>query len=146
MAKELDIGLHDYVQWATKKDNDPRRSRKLHEWAAAVRQAAMRNWQEAQSKKPVGQMDGFPGLKQAIKEAREHLVFLHDDRAPHGLFMVCKRWYQKEMAKCLTNTEVFEEVNRPWDEVAADVKKPVESLGFKAGKGIPYNYGSWKTK
>ena len=77
----------------------------------------MRNWQKAQAKKPVGEMDGFPGLKQAIKEAREHLVFLHDDRAPHGMFLVCKRWCPREMAKYLMDNHAFEVVNRQWEEV-----------------------------
>ena len=60
-------------------------------------------------------MDGFPGLKQAIREAREHLVFLHDDRAPHGLLM---RWYQKEMAKYIQDSSIFLDDPRPWEEVA----------------------------
>jgi hypothetical protein len=106
----------------------------------------MLNWRRAQAKKPVGEMDGFPGLKQAIKEAREHLVFLHDDRAPHGMFLVCKRWYQKEMAKYLGDNEVFEDVQRPWDEVVKDVERQLNVIGFKPGKGIPYNYGIWKAK
>jgi len=96
VATELGHGLRSYVDWATQINPDQQRAQKLEEWAEAVRIAAMRNWRTAQSKKPVTEMDGFPGLKQAIREAREHLVFLHDDRAPHGLFLVCKRWYQKE--------------------------------------------------
>jgi hypothetical protein len=91
VLRELDKGLEDYVQWASKKNPEAQRVQKLEQWADAVRTASMRNWQKAQAKKPIGEMDGYPGLKQAIKEAREHLVFLHDDRAPHGMFMVCKR-------------------------------------------------------
>ena len=66
----------NYVQWVSKKDPDPRRVQKLDYWASAVRSKAMKNWHAAQAKKPIGEMDGFPGLKQAIREAREHLVFL----------------------------------------------------------------------
>ena len=146
VAKELDRALHDYVAWASKRGPDACRVKKLEEWATAVRELAMRNWNTAQAKKPLGTLDGFPGLKQTIKEAREHLVFLHDDRAPHGLFLVCKRWYQREMAQYLTDTEVFEEVGRPWDDVVADITKQVEDLGFKVGQGIPYNYGIWKAR
>ena len=129
VLKDLDRGLTDYVSWATKKDPNAQRVQKLEEWAAAVRTAAMRNWKTAQAKKPVGEMDGFPGLKQAIREAREHLVFLHDDRAPHGFFMVCKRWYQKDMAKYLSDSEVFEEIQRPWSEIAMEVAAQVKTLG-----------------
>ena len=136
----------DYVQWATKKDPDPRRVQKLEDWSDAVRSKAMKNWYAAQAKKPIGEMDGFPGLKQAIREAREHLVFLHDDRAPHGLFFVCKRWYQKEMAQYLGDNQVFEGVQTPWPAIASQLEAQVDKFGFKPGKGIPYNYGIWKAK
>jgi hypothetical protein len=146
VLKELDKALLDYVQWASKKDPDPRRVQKLEDWSDAVRSKAMKNWYAAQAKKPIGEMDGFPGLKQAIREAREHLVFLHDDRAPHGLFFVCKRWYQKEMAKYLSDNQVFEDVATPWPTIAAQLEAQVDKFGFKPGKGIPYNYGIWKAK
>jgi hypothetical protein len=146
VLQELNKGLEDYVTWSTKKDQDPRRLKKLEEWAAAVHTKCLANWQAAQAKKPLGEMDGFPGLKQAIKEAREHLVFLHDDRAPHGMFMVCKRWYQQEMARYLSDSTIFEEVPQAWDEVARMIAAQVERFSFKPGKGIPYNYGIWKAK
>ena len=146
VSRELDKALQEYIEWSTKRDHDQRRLAKLEEWATAVRTTAMRNWHTAQAKKPLGEMDGFPGLKQAIKEAREHLVFLHDDRAPHGLFMVCKRWYQKEMATYLQDSSIFEEDARTWEQVATSLEQDIESRGFKAGKGIPYNYGIWKAK
>ena len=138
--------LQEYIDWAIKQDHSDRRLQKLEEWAQAIRTAAMRNWHSAQAMKPLGELDGFPGFRQAVREAREHLVFLHDDRAPHGLFIVCKRWYQKEMAQYLEDTSVFEEDTRPWEEIATTLEAEIESFGFKAGRGIPYNYGIWKAK
>jgi len=119
---------------------------KLYEWADAVRTAAMKNWRTSQAKRPIGDMDGYPGIKQAIQEAKEHLVFLHDDRAPHGLFLVCKRWYQKEMASHLSNSDVFVDVEEPWEDIHKHLKEVLKDFGFQAGTGIPYNYGIWKPK
>ena len=146
VTKELNIALANYVQWATKQDESPARVAKLNDWAEAVRGKALQNWRSAQAKRPLGHMDGFPGLKQAIQEARTHLVFTHDDRAPHGMSLVCKRWYQRQMALYLKDTEVFEEVLNPWEDVEAQVKTQVGAAGFKVGTGIPYNYGIWKPK
>ena len=143
---ELDKALTNYTDWALKQDPTASRAEKLQDWANAVRTKAICNWRVAQGKRPVGTMDGYPGLKQAIKEAQEHLVFLHDDRAPHGLFMVCKRWYQQQMASHLQDTEIFQEEPRPWKDIAAEVSQELKRLGFQAGTGIPYNYGIWKPK
>ena len=73
-------------------------------------------------------------------------MFLHDDRAPHGLFMVCKRWYQQQMAAHLQDTEIFQEDPRPWKDTAAELSQELKRLGFQAGTGILYNYGIWKPK
>jgi len=74
-------------------------------------------------------------------------VFLHDDRAPHGLVLVCKRWYQREMARYLMNAKVFEDCpNLTWNEVVASAKEFNQPRGYVTGSGIVYNYGIWKSK
>lgn len=106
------------------------------------------------AKRGVLEMEGFPtGLRQAITEARTHLVFLHDDRAP---IVVCKQWYQREMARYLADegrSRGREEVVSFWDEVIQGstetgkigVKATLQNVfGFRCGEGIVYNYGIWK--
>jgi hypothetical protein len=44
VLKELDKALLECVQWATKKELDPRRVQKLEDWSDAVRSKAMKNW------------------------------------------------------------------------------------------------------
>ena len=146
VQKELDMALEGYMAWALKNNNDASREEKLVDWAKAVRGKAVTLWKEAQEKKGAKTIDGYPGLRQAILEAREKLVFLHDDRAPHGLFIVCKRSYQKCMAHYLADSAVFEELPTPWEEVMKGVKQFPKVKGFEFGEGLVYNYGIWKPK
>jgi len=89
--------------------------------------------------------EGYPGFKKGISEAQQNIVFLHDDRAPHGLVMACKRWYQKEMAKYLTDTSIFENCHTlSWKNVADCAQEFNIAKGFSTGAGIIYNYGIWK--
>ena len=53
-----------------------------------------------------------------------------------------RRW----LGTSCNNAEVFEEVQRPWEDVAAEIKLKLAELGFECGAGIPYNYGIWKPK
>ena len=145
-VKELELGLEAYVAWALGKSEDPERERQLTEWATAVKTKAVQNWKLAEQRRGPTDMDGYPGLRQQIQEARGHLVFLHDDRAPHGLFMVCKRWYQRQMALYLADTGVFAEEQQSWDAVVDAMKAKLKDWGFRAGEGITYNYGIWKPK
>ena len=146
VAEELDQALQHYLRWATKDCENPRRLQQFQEWADTVRSVALSNWRRAQSKKAMGEMDGYPGLRKAISEARTHLLFVHDDRAPHGLFIFCKRWYQRNMAEYLNNSSVFQPVAESWPQVAARLKSQLAPLGFEVGTGVPYNYGCWKPK
>ena len=146
VAQELQAALTHYLSWATKKEQDPRRLQQFQDWADAVEGKALANWKAAQAKKPITEMDGFPGLRQAIQEARKDLVFLHDDRAPHGLFVVCKRWYQQQMAEYLADQEVFERVDRPWEDIAKELATGLKRFGYELGDGVCYNYGIWKAK
>ncbi len=83
-------------------------------------------------------------MRQVIKETKEHLVFLHDDRGPNGMFLVCKRWYQKQIATYLSQADIFEDIDTTWDTVTAGLKEQLDVLGFEMGKGIVYTYGIWK--
>ena len=89
---------------------------------------------------------GYPGLRRTIQEAQNSLVFLLDDRAPHGLVVVCKRWYQKEMAKYLLDNAVFQDTELSWTDVMQIAADFNSKWGFPTEKGIVYNYGIWKPK
>ena len=140
---DLRASLNGYAAWCAR--GNQRRLDKLDEWADAVYDRCRKNWlSRVQEKQTTLKPQGFPGLKQAIREAQELLVFLHDDRAPHGLVLVCKRWYQKEMAKYLSDNAVFETSAKSWDEVRREAIAFNQKWGFKTGDGIVYNYGIWK--
>ena len=79
-----------------------------------------------------------------MREAHGHLVFLHDDRAPHGLAVVCKRWYMREMAKYLSDSTVFEACDHSWEDVEKAAIEFNQKWGFATGDGVVYNYGIWK--
>ncbi len=141
---DLRHSLDSYVAWCS--HGDERRLPKLEEWAEAVYQRCRSNW-ERKMTDPGSHFrgpKGFPALRRTILEAQRVLVFLLDDRAPHGLVVVCKRWYQKEMAKYLSDNTVFEEANISWSNVTEIAEKFNQDWGFPNGKGIVYNYGIWK--
>ena len=144
LFEELQEALTSYIAWAMKGNEDPHREQKLEDWADAVLTQTRANWEAAELQRDARQMDGFPGLRSAIQEAKQHLVFLSGDRAPHGIFVICKRWYQQQMARYLTDTEVFEDVPTSWASVCDGLKEKLSHFGFKAGKGVIYNYGIWK--
>ena len=151
--KELEVALENYVNWCLEKDQGQTRRQKLQVWADAVYSHALINWKAAEIRRGDKIVEGFPGLRQAIAEARIHLVFLHDDRAPHGLFVVCKRWYQREMARYLSDNSVFEEVSLTWQQtldlpapLGPGIKAKLLDFGYKCGDGVYYNYGIWKPR
>jgi hypothetical protein len=145
VTKELDAGIDHYLTWATEKYQGGEKHAKLSSWAENLRQLAILNWQQSQSRSPTS-TDGYPGLRQAINEAQRHLVFLHDDRAPHGIYMACRRWYEKEMAVYLEDSSVFEAVHEDWDTISSKIKEKLNTFGFPMGPAIVYNYGIWKPK
>ena len=88
---------------------------------------------------------GYPGLGATVLEAHEHLVFLLDDRAPHGLVVICKRWNQQEMARYLSDSTVFAQcAHNNWEDVEQAAAQFNRQWGFRDGSGIVYNYGIWK--
>ena len=138
--------LDDYCVWYCRKYGDS--SVKLSTWASEVYARCRINWQRAlhggsnvAEQKP----EGYPGLREAIHEAQRNLVFLHDDRAPHGLLMVCKRWYQREMARYLMDSSVFEScANFSWKDIVGMAQNFNVAKSFTTSSGIVYNYGIWK--
>ena len=142
---ELKAGLDGYVTWASShKPQDLRCRAALESWSQAVQDRCLRNWRSSLSPDDLRRPEGYPGLKAQIREAQRDLVFILDDRAPHGVLFVCKRWYQKEMAAYLQDDKVFEVTCRPWDAVLGELRAFNDRLCFPTGTGIPYNYGIWK--
>ena len=144
--EEVKKALDDYISWKTKRNDDPVFLSKLQAWAEAVYNKAKQNWELATRKRNTITPEGFPGLRQAIAAAKNDLVFLHDDRAPHGMVMICKRWYQQKMAQYLANTTVFEPVDGSWQQIRDMIKAHNDKWGYETGTGIVYNYGIWKQK
>jgi len=101
------------------------------------------NWQAKASKEDLVPA-GFPGFSKQVREAQKDLVFVHDDRAPHGLMFVCKRWYQRQMAAYLADSSVFEEVESSWEDVVERLAEFNRKWGYPTGGGVVYNYGIWK--
>ena len=141
---DLHASLQGYSVWCSR--GKPERLQKLEEWADAVYERCRANWaRKLQSDPKHAQTpDGYPGLRRVIREAHESLVFLLDDRAPHGIVVVCKRWYQQEMAKYLTDNAVFEDTCLSWSDIHRTAAEFNEKWGFATGNGVVYNYGIWK--
>ena len=138
--------LDGYVAWCARGKLE--RLMKLEQWADAVLDRCKQNWaRQLQTPGFHAQLPkGFPDLLRQVREAQKHIVFLNDDRAPHGLVLVCKRWYQREMAKYLTDNKIFQVCRTSWDEVVKQAEIFNKKWGFATGAGIVYNYGIWKPK
>jgi hypothetical protein len=136
--------LEEYCLWCSRGKSE--RLDALEKWADAVYEHCRRNWAaKLQSPGFVPENpSGYPHLRRVIQEAHKTLVFLLDDRAPHGFFVVCKRWYQREMAKYLDDNSVFEASDLTWPQVVELAKKFNDEWDFATGTGIVYNYGIWK--
>ena len=136
--------LDGYTAWCSR--GSPERLAKLDEWADAAYQGCRQNWARKVISDPNHHPapQGHPGLREAVRAAHEHLVFIHDDRAPHGLVVVCKRWYMREMAKYLSNSTVFEACDHSWEDVERAAIEFNRKWGFPTGDGVVYNYGIWK--
>jgi hypothetical protein len=144
VLRDLRAALSQYVDWASRScAADLEAQRKLEAWAEAVEAKCYANWQAKASKEELVPA-GFPGFSKQVREAQQDLVFVHDDRAPHGLMFVCKRWYQRQMAAYLADSAVFEEVPSTWDEVVDRLAEFNRKWGFPTGSGVVYNYGIWK--
>ena len=87
---------------------------KLENWDDAVLSQTRANRRAAELQRDARQTNGFPRLRSASQEATQQLAFLSDDRAPHSIFIIWKRRHQQQMAGCLTDTEVFEDMPSSW--------------------------------
>ena len=132
---ELRHSLDCYVTWSARGDEE--RLAKLEDWADAVYKRCKENWERKVQDSPshLRGPKGYPGLRRTIQEAHKSLVFLLDDRAPHGLVVVCKRWYQKEMAKYLLDNSVFQDTELSWSDVVQIAADFNTKWGFPTEKG-----------
>ena len=136
--------LDEYCLWCSRGKSE--RLDTLERWADSVYERCRQNWAEKLQSPGfvLANPSGYPHLRRAIREAHQSLVFLLDDRAPHGFFMLCKRWYQREMAKYLAENAVFETCDLTWEDVVKQAKEFNDRGEFATGTGIVYNYGIWK--
>ena len=90
--------------------------------------------------------EGHPGLAAQIKEAQDVLVFGHEDRSPHAVQCICKKFYQAALATQLAAPGVFTPLNVPAEEVMERVEAENKSRDFEHHNRLPYLYGTWKAK
>jgi len=57
---------------------------------------------------------------------------------------VCKRWYQREMVRYLSDHSAFEASHLSWNDVHREAVAFNEKWGFETGDGVVYSYGIWK--
>jgi hypothetical protein len=88
---KLTVSLDSQGSWCAR--NNTTRLAKLEDCAEAVYEACKKNW-AWKAQDGSAEPQEFPGLGSAIREAYERLVFLFDDRALHGMAVVCKRLYK----------------------------------------------------
>ena len=145
VEQELRAGLEQYLTWALQKNQDPEAERKYRAWASAVQEECMQRWRMAQlaAEKTQGQ-EGYLGLSAAFTEAHTHLVFVPDDRAPHGIYAICRRLYCRSLATYLSSAEHFRVIDRPWSDILSTLKASLSNIGFECSTGLPYTYGVWK--
>ena len=97
--------------------SDEERREKLEDWADVKTLQSELGVESAKISLPSGPK-GYPGLRRTNqKKAQKWLVFLLDDRALCRLVVVCKRWFQKEMAKYLLDYTVFQDTELPCTDV-----------------------------
>jgi hypothetical protein len=86
VLRRLEEGLAEYVEYKKKKDPDPGTHEALDRWAKAVRARAKARLTDAARDRPPDP-DGYPGLREQMRVAKNALVFGPEDRAPHGFFL-----------------------------------------------------------
>ena len=145
VEQELRAGLEQYLTWALQKNQDPEAERNYRAWASAVQAECMQRWRTAQlAAEETHGPEGYPGLRAALTEAHTHLVFVPDDRAPHGIYAICCRLYCRSLATHLSSPEHFRVIDHPWSDILSDLKASLSNIGFECSTGLPYTYGVWK--
>jgi len=138
-------GLAQYTAHKKKGNDDPDFHEALENWAAAVvARAQLRLSQAAIARAP--KPEGYPGLKQQLRAAKNALVFGPEDRAPHALFFACGRLYQARLHQRLTEARSFDLHAGAAEDVLGGIRVFNEGLGLQHHNRLPYLYGVWKAK
>ena len=138
MEQELKAGLEHYLTWALQKTQDPEAERKYRAWSSAVQEECMQRWRTAQlAAEETHGPEGYPGLRAALAEAHTHLVFVPDDRAPHGIYAICRRLYCRSLATYLSSAEHFRVIDRPWSDILSTLKASLSNINFDAAQASP---------
>ena len=138
-------GLAQYTAHKKKGNDDPDYHEALENWAAAVvARAQLRLSQAAIARAP--EPEGYPGLKQQLRAAKNALVFGPEDRAPHAMFFACGRLYQARLHQRLTEARSFELQAGAAEDVLEGIRVFNEGLGLLHHNRLPYLYGAWKAK
>ena len=139
-------GLTEYVVHKAKAhQGDMAYIAALEAWAALVVAKAEVKLAEASRCRPP-EPDGFPGLRQQLRAAKNALVFGPEDRAPHAIFFACGRLYQARLRQRLEEVGAFRPESRSKVEVLNEILAYNEELGVRHHNRLPYLYGSWKAK
>ena len=73
-------------------------------------------------------------------------MFGPEDRAPHGFFFACGRWYADKLNARLGETGAFVVETSTRDAILGGLRSFNDSLGLKHHDRLPYLYGAWKAK
>jgi len=90
--------------------------------------------------------DGYPGFRQQLKSAKNALVFGPEGRAPHAIFLACRRLYQAKLHNRFEEAGAFGIERRTKREVLDEIRAFNEGLHLPQHERLPYLYGSWKAK
>ena len=108
---------------------DEERLEKLEVLADAVYKRCKASWEREMQECP-SHPKGYPGLRRTRK-LKSRSAFSWTTRLPNGLVVVCKRWYQKEMAKYLLDNTVFHDTELSWTDVVQT------AADFNTKRGFP---------
>ena len=142
----LQDGITQYIDYKMKaKRDDYAYAAALERWASAVMAGARARLSQAAINQ-VPEPDGYPGLKEQLRAAKNALVFGPEDRAPHAMFFACGRLYSSKLLYRLEDSGAFIVDNRDPAAILQHIKQLNELLKAEHHDRLPYLYGSWKAK
>jgi hypothetical protein len=142
----LQEGLSEYIDHKLKaKRGDETFGAAMERWAKAV-MAAARGRLEQAAINMVPEPDGYPGLKEQLRAAKNALVFGPEDRAPHAIFFACGRLYSGKLLYRLEDSGAFVVEQREVATVLSGIKALNDKLKAEHQDRLPYLYGAWKAK
>ena len=145
--QELEVSLLAYVEFKLRKVPLAQRGPKEAQydaWKDAILRLCRERHCKAASTSPPNP-EGHPGLKQQIQEAQQVLVFGHEDRAPHAIQIVCRRFYECALAAQLATPGTFSPTSNSASEVLSELEFN-RNLELPHGNRLPYLHGIWKAK